>query len=82
MSDETHRAQTTPRYNQELLIVPGGVLIEQTTGIEPASSAWEADILPMYYVCKIRAYDSSQVTLTIIQRKKKIARVFLKIKIC
>ena len=25
---------------------------KQTTGIEPASSAWEADILPMYYVCK------------------------------
>lgn len=24
---------------------------KQTTGIEPASSAWEADILPMYYVC-------------------------------
>ena len=24
---------------------------EQTTGIEPASSAWEADILPMYYAC-------------------------------
>ena len=26
--------------------------LEQGTGIEPASSAWEADILPMYYVCK------------------------------
>ena len=26
--------------------------VKQTTGIEPASSAWEADILPMYYVCK------------------------------
>ena len=25
---------------------------KQDTGIEPASSAWEADILPMYYVCK------------------------------
>lgn len=26
---------------------------EQTTGIEPASSAWEADILPMNYICVI-----------------------------
>ena len=25
---------------------------QQATGIEPASSAWEADILPMYYACK------------------------------
>ena len=24
---------------------------KQATGIEPASSAWEADILPMYYAC-------------------------------
>ena len=24
--------------------------VERTTGIEPASSAWEADILPMNYV--------------------------------
>ena len=24
--------------------------MERTTGIEPASSAWEADILPMNYV--------------------------------
>ena len=24
---------------------------KQITGIEPASSAWEADILPMYYIC-------------------------------
>ena len=25
--------------------------LEQMTGIEPASSAWEADILPMNYIC-------------------------------
>ena len=25
---------------------------KQMTGIEPASSAWEADILPMNYICK------------------------------
>ena len=23
------------------------------TGIEPASSAWEADVLPMNYICNI-----------------------------
>ncbi len=26
----------------------GEFLLEQGTGIEPASSAWEADVLPMY----------------------------------
>ncbi len=25
-----------------------GLLVEQGTGIEPASSAWEAGVLPMY----------------------------------
>ena len=24
---------------------------KQTTGIEPALSAWEADVLPIYYAC-------------------------------
>ncbi len=24
---------------------------KRMTGVEPASSAWEADILPMYYIC-------------------------------
>ena len=27
--------------------------LERATGIEPASSAWEADILPMNYICII-----------------------------
>ena len=26
---------------------------EQMTGIEPASSAWEADVLPMNYICNM-----------------------------
>ena len=26
---------------------------KQMTGIEPASSAWEADILPMNYICNV-----------------------------
>ena len=30
--------------------------MKQATGIEPASSAWEADILPMYYACKRSNY--------------------------
>ena len=27
---------------------------KQITGIEPASSAWEADVLPMNYICNTR----------------------------
>lgn len=29
-----------------------GFDLEQGTGVEPASKAWEAFILPMYYPCK------------------------------
>ena len=36
--------------------------MERTTGIEPASSAWEADILPMNYV-RISSYIISQKLL-------------------
>ena len=28
-----------------------GQIKKQMTGIEPASSAWEADVLPMNYIC-------------------------------
>lgn len=28
------------------------MLVEQMTGIEPAYSAWEADTLPLSYICK------------------------------
>ena len=35
------------------------------TGIEPASSAWEADILPMNYICKIVSSYHDAVTLSI-----------------
>ncbi len=27
------------------------VLLEQITGIEPAWSAWEAEVLPLNYIC-------------------------------
>ncbi len=30
-----------------------GQIKKQMTGIEPASSAWEADVLPMNYICNI-----------------------------
>ena len=30
-----------------------GQIKKQMTGIEPASSAWEADVLPMNYICMI-----------------------------
>ena len=37
--------------------------MERTTGIEPASSAWEADILPMNYV-RISSVDPLHVSLS------------------
>ena len=35
---------------QKEITIPqdGDFFLEQGTGIEPASSAWEADVLPMY----------------------------------
>lgn len=36
---------------------------ERLTGVEPASSAWEADILPMYYACKKVAVQSGNSLL-------------------
>ena len=37
-------------------ISPGISVVEQATGIEPASTAWEAVILPMNYACKELLY--------------------------
>lgn len=28
-----------------------GYIMEQITGVEPAPSAWEADVLPLNYIC-------------------------------
>jgi hypothetical protein len=36
---------TATRFEQ----VRGGFLVERVTGIEPALSAWEADVLPLNY---------------------------------
>ncbi len=33
---------------------------ERATGIEPASSAWEADVLPLYYA-RIKKCNSEQI---------------------
>ena len=40
--------------SQKEITIPqdGDFFLEQGTGIEPASSAWEADVLPMYEPCK------------------------------
>ena len=35
-------------------------LHKQMTGIEPASSAWEADVLPMNYICALFHYTINQ----------------------
>ncbi len=35
-------------------------LLERITGIEPASSAWEADVLPMNYIRKIRRANTAK----------------------
>ena len=37
--------------NKKTLNIQG--FSEQMTGVEPASSAWEADVLPIYYICLI-----------------------------
>ena len=34
----------------------GAFLLEQMTGIEPAYSAWEADVLPLNYICTYPRY--------------------------
>jgi hypothetical protein len=52
--------------------------MEQATGIGPASSAWEADILPMNYACKAfllyqkkRPY-STQKSIFLLTRKEPV----------
>ena len=53
-----------PNKKPELLInrTSGGLCIEQMTGIEPASPAWEAGVLPMNYICNCRC-DEDYYTL-------------------
>ena len=58
---QARKMRTRPRFAQRALRIrqkekhPIGVLflLEQMTGIEPACSAWEADALPLSYICKI-----------------------------
>ena len=38
-----------------------GISVKQMTGIEPASPAWEAGVLPMNYICD-RLYYSTYIT--------------------
>ena len=33
---------------ENTILTDGVFFLEQGTGVEPASSAWEADVLPMY----------------------------------
>ena len=48
----------------------GSFSLEQMTGIEPAYSAWEADVLPLNYICVyLRYYYSTAVpSLSITQK--------------
>ena len=36
------------------MLTHGSSFLEQMTGIEPAYSAWEADTLPLSYICKYK----------------------------
>ena len=40
----------------EHTLTPGSCLMEQVTGIEPALSAWEAEVLPLHHTCKFIYY--------------------------
>ena len=44
-------------------------MTERTTGIEPASSAWEADILPMNYICELVYYTINQKKIQLYFKK-------------
>jgi hypothetical protein len=67
-AEGTQRARATTESRNDK--VPGrGVLpltwaffMERMTGIEPAYSAWEADVLPLNYIRAMR-YDTSTITL-------------------
>ena len=52
-SEETPRPAKKPRRKAGLRAQRGVSELEQVTGIEPACSAWEADILPLNYTCKV-----------------------------
>ena len=52
----------------------GGGFLEQMTGIEPAFSAWEADALPLSYICKVALsklhhYTTKKQTCQVVLRK-------------
>ncbi len=49
-----HAQAVVFRANSNTKGVPNGTpfVLEQATGIEPAASAWEAEVLPLDYACK------------------------------
>lgn len=52
--------------------VKDGLFLERATGIEPAYSAWEADILPMNYARKrLKRFDAVQI----LQKENIISRI-------
>jgi hypothetical protein len=51
---------TAPERRSENTPLAASSLVERVTGIEPALSAWEADVLPLNYT---RAHEHGFVTL-------------------
>lgn len=55
--EETNKSMGHPENHSDMVstkhwkVSKINALKEQITGIEPASSAWEADVLPMNYIC-------------------------------
>ena len=47
--DTADRHWSDPRKRKDSGLIKSGVKMERATGIEPASEAWEASILPMNY---------------------------------
>ena len=48
--------KTDLRYIEKPRGIPAGLFGEQMTGIEPASQAWEACVLPLNHICICRSY--------------------------
>ncbi len=53
--------------------------MEQMTGIEPAYSAWEADTLPLSYICNIDAFFSTNIIIHFLPFVKSMCSNFFRV---